>query len=224
MYILIEANKIKLVLFTIMYYHLRSMRNRYKAIYKFSIVVIFTIHQFPVFAAGVIDPEPNTDSLPAFDQPAKTVVDFLDWYRHSAYYHSNAFVNNVGQEYSDSAKFYSVNFTETEKYLDTLKATGWISEKYIAQWRQYFADCQKEFDKNPQNDGPAYGFDADLIMLSQEYDEDLDHLEKCRVAGLIVTGAKATVVIEFYTGRRMKYLLSMNNGIWQIDDIDIGYN
>lgn len=195
-----------------------------KAIIKFMIVFLVTIYIFPAVAVNVIDPESFTDSLPTIDQPTKTIVDFLDWYRHSAYYHSNAFVNNVAQEYSDTAKYYSVNFIETEKYLDTLKATGWISEKYIVQWRQYFTDCQKEFDKNPQNDGPPYGFDADLIMLSQEYEEDLDHLEKCRVAGLIVTGAKATVVIEFYTGRRMKYLLSMNNGIWQIDDIDIGYN
>lgn len=52
----------------------------------------------------------------------------------------NAFklVTNNGNETPEPDKPYSVNFSETEKYIAALKASGFISEKYVENTRAYF--------------------------------------------------------------------------------------
>lgn len=52
----------------------------------------------------------------------------------------NAFklVTNNGNAAPEPDKPYSVNFSETEKYIAALKASGFISEKYVENTRAYF--------------------------------------------------------------------------------------
>ncbi len=155
----------------------------------------------------------------SFDkQPAKTIMDFLKWYRD----HMNiqtGLVNNSNGDTHDSTKFYTVNFEATENYLSVLKSTEFISDRYVEKWRGYFKKCDKDFRDNPTNDGPPDGFEYDFIMLSQEYDEDLENLEKSKIVSQSELANNATIRIHFPNGNKLIYILSKYEGHWRIDDI-----
>ena len=96
------------------------------------------------------------DSHSLNDQPTKTIIDFLSWYRDHQDI-QGCLVSNSCNGY-DSTKFYSVDFNATEKYLNELFKTGFISTVYINKRRKYFADCDKYFKANPENDGATKWF------------------------------------------------------------------
>ena len=162
----------------------------------------------------------QTANYPLTEQPVKTIVDFLKWYRDHPDV-QQPMVNNSTNEPFDSTKFYSVNFDATEKYLKALTASGFISDVYVAKWRRHFKKLDDNFKKNPSNEGPPDGFDYDLVMLSQEYDEDLKNVEKSTVASQTVSGDHAVIKMNFTNGGGLTYTLSkQSSGNWLIDDIE----
>jgi len=148
-------------------------------------------------------------------EPYSRVISFLKWYKKNKK-EVNQFelVNNCGQTY-DSTKFYSVNRDQTEKYLQKIKSSGFVSESYIIDWRKYFEKCDKDFKQNPQNDGPPEGFDYDFILLTQEIDETLTAIEKPKMIFSKVSENKATVKIDIMMV--LTFHLSKTKGVWLID-------
>jgi hypothetical protein len=105
-------------------------------------------------------------------EPARTVVNFLEWYRiQQGRLNEIPMVNKVGRQ--NEPINYSVNFKQTERYLLELKRSGFISDRYIRGLRTYFKECDKNLKKNPIDDGPPDGFEFDLVMWSNsDYEED----------------------------------------------------
>lgn len=112
-----------------------------------------------------------TQRLELHKGPFGTVVHFLKWYRKN--YTSNLLRNlvNNADANTDTTKPYSVNFKETERYLSDLKSSGFLSEKFLNTWRNYFRECDDYFIQHPQYDGPPDGFNYDLILNTQDVDE-----------------------------------------------------
>lgn len=160
----------------------------------------------------------QADSFSLEQQPAKTVIDFLKWYRDNQDIQSGL-VNNASGDIYDSTKFYSVNFEATKIYLLKLKSTGFISDLYIDKWKKYFEKCDSAFARNPENDGPPAGFEYDFIMLSQEYDEDLKNVEKTKIISNVISGNNAAVKLYFPSGSSLNYKLTKRSDKWAIDDI-----
>lgn len=159
----------------------------------------------------------NKNSLDS--QPAKTIIDFLKWYRDHMEIQIGL-VSNSNDEIYDSTKFYTVDFEATENYLSILKSTGYISDKYIDKWRKYFEKCDISFKENPSNDGPPEGFEHDFIMLSQEYEEDLINVEKSKIIFQSVFEENATIKLNFPNGSNLTYKLTRHGEDWKIDDIE----
>ena len=151
-------------------------------------------------------------------QPAKTIIDFLKWYKinRNRLVGIETVKNVPNSENYDSTKFYSVNFEGTEKYLSELKRSGFISDKYIGSWREYFKKCDENFKINPRNDGPAEGFDFDFITWTQEYEETLANINKTKVLNEQIINDKAMLVIDLY-GMKLGYWLTKINDKWIID-------
>jgi hypothetical protein len=166
------------------------------------------------------DSSTQTINLSISDQPARTIIDFLEWYRDNANKIETDLVNNASNETSDSTKFYSVNFEATERYLTTLLKTDFISDKYADKWRAYFKKCDKDFKESPSNEGPPEGFDYDLVMLSQETEENLKHLEKTQIIDSKIEEKTAVVNLHFINGDNLQYKLTKTNDNWLIDDIE----
>jgi hypothetical protein len=148
--------------------------------------------------------------------PNQTVVSFLKWYNtHLKEFQKIYFIKDP---YNNSpAKNYSIDFNSTEKYISKLKSSGFISDYYLDSFRKYFKKCEEGFKKNPQNDGPPSGLEADLIMWSNsDYEEELANMNKVKVVSEKIKGENATVKLKFIGDGERTYLLTKSNGKWLI--------
>lgn len=162
--------------------------------------------------------ESNIDETYTNKESLNTVIDFLNWYKNN-YETVNQLnlVKNKGVNY-DSTKFYSVNFEESEKYLKKLKSSGFISDNYINKWRKYFKEHDEYLKKNPQNDGPPYGFDYDFVLLTQEIDKTIESNVKLKLLDIKESNESSIVKIDIMM--RLSFSLSKCNGKWLIDNIE----
>ena len=147
-----------------------------------------------------------------------TIINFYKWYRNNQNIQQCLVGNSCGEIF-DSTKLYSVDFKATEKYLATLKNTGYISDKYISYWRDYFKECSENFKKNRAYDGPPEGFDYDFITNSQDFELELNTVEKAKISKVIDTNDKKTITLEFITGNKISFELSQIANKWYIDKI-----
>jgi len=154
------------------------------------------------------------------NKSSKIVVSFLKWYKknHSKI-HSIELVNNVHWDReNDSTELYSVNFDGTEKYLLTLKSSGFISDLYLNKWREYFKEKEEEFKKYPQFDGPPDGFQFDFVLWTQIVDETLHMIDYYKFIEVFESDMKANVKIDIMM--KLNFSLSKQKEIWLIDDIE----
>lgn len=129
-------------------------------------------------------------------------------------------INNASGDIFDSSKFYSINFKATEKYLNGLKQSGFVSEDFLNNWRQYFKQAEEQFKTNPQNDGPPEGFEYDFVLLSQEIDDDLTNTNKAKVLSNSTQDTSATVVLQLASGQKLRYYLTNDRNSWLINKVE----
>jgi len=149
----------------------------------------------------------------------KVAVDFYKWYA------SDDSIQNfdVMKDLKDSTDFYAIDFDKVEKYLVAFKKSGFVSDKYISAQREYFKECEAAFKKNPANDGPPYGLDYDLIMLSQDYEEDLANIDKIKVEEIYRKNNESKLKLLFFGGGKIDVTLTKTNEKWLIDKIENGF-
>lgn len=146
-------------------------------------------------------------------QSLQTVQEFLTWYEKN-YQTANSF-NIVNQ---GDGVFYSVNFEETEKYLEYLSQSGFVSEAYLASFREYFKKADADFKNDPINEGPPPGFDFDIILYTQE--PELIFENSRQPDAYVVSANKNTSTIQYLAGGfGLRFTLSRNNQHWLIDSI-----
>lgn len=161
-------------------------------------------------------PQPSDEGFKL--QPANTILGFLQWYRQN--------VTRIKQiemvSPSTDPKLngaYAVNFTATEQYLDELKKSGFVSDTYISNWREYFKQADEKLKKTGQREGPVKEFEKDFVMWSKDYTDDLKRIEKSTVEYQKAANDEGVVMIGLPTVGRVKYKISKQNGKWLIDDI-----
>lgn len=149
----------------------------------------------------------------------KVAVDLYKWYASD----DNIQNFDVMKDLKDSTDYYAIDFGKVEKYLAAFKKTGLVSDKYINDQRDYFKECEAEFKKNPANDGPPYGLDYDLIMHSQDYEEDLANVDKIKVVEIYRKPTESKLKLLFFAEGKIDVTLSKTNKKWLIDKIENGY-
>ena len=160
----------------------------------------------------------KAESLTPASPASESVIGFLTWYKlHMMDLNAYKLVTNNGNETPEPGKPYSVDFAETEKYINALLASGFVSNKYAANRRTYFNKCDEALKVEQQYDGPPMGFDADLIMLSQDF--ELDFLDQVKINSHPGGTDNAHIILEFPYGLKLAYAMSIENGKWLIDDI-----
>ncbi|AEV97315.1 hypothetical protein A4D02_16890 [Niastella koreensis] len=167
--------------------------------------------------AALNAPPPAADE--AFKkQPAGTILSFARWYRSN--------VNELKKielvkhsSNPDSAQYYVVNTEGTEKLLGALQQSGFVTDSYINRWRAYFRKCNDNLRKTPTTQAPVEGLDFDLVMLSKDYDEDLNGFEKSTVDNVKLSDDKGSITVGLPTVGRLKYWVTKQDGKWQIEDI-----
>jgi len=163
----------------------------------------------------------DVDMSPEVKNIEQVIVNFLIWYKNNESKLSKIqLVNNASGLSYDSTKFYSVNFDETEKYLSAFNASGFVSIDYLNYWRDYFKKADVDFKKNPENDGPPANFDYDLVMRSQDTEEDLKNADKTKIAETQFTNNTAITKAKLFSGHTLNFTLTKQQSGWKIDKIE----
>jgi hypothetical protein len=144
--------------------------------------------------------------------PLQTVKDFLNWYGvHYKEATSFGFVNQ------GNGVNYSVNFTETEKFLSYMKSSGFVSEAYLSNFRKYFKEAEEDFKKDPINEGPPPGFDYDIVLFTQEPELVIEKANNPIVILSEVHDDVATLNLN--VDMKLQFMLSRDEKGWKIDQI-----
>jgi hypothetical protein len=150
--------------------------------------------------------------------PDSTVIAFLKWYRDNEDRLHQIQLLKGGLK--DTTTFYSVDFKATERYLYELKKSNYLSDRFLNELRLHFTQSNEYLKKNPQNDGPAPGFEADLIMKAQDYMDVWENLNSVKVIDRKLDGNNAFIKFLFAGYYKTKYYLTNNGNTWLIDSID----
>jgi hypothetical protein len=172
----------------------------------------------PIGSNVAVDGTPPTDT--AFTkQPAGTILNFLKWYRTNVKQIKQIELVRHSTD-PDSSSYYIVNAEGSEQYLDALQKSGFVTDNYIAKWREYFRKCNDKLRKSPATEMPVKGLDFDLVMLSKDYEEDLVRIERSTVEWQNVANDVGTITVGLpATSGRLKYKIAKQDGKWLIDDI-----
>jgi hypothetical protein len=149
---------------------------------------------------------------PETQQAGQTAVAFLHWYKT----HMQA-VNRLPLVNQQAGKPYSVNFKNGEQYLAYLKSSHLLTDTYLNQWRTYFKERDAGFRLSPQEEGPPTGFEYDLVMLTQDVDQQLASLKSVKISKVTVVKNRATVVLTLLD--TYEFRLIRQNNRWLINEI-----
>jgi hypothetical protein len=161
-------------------------------------------------------------NAPAELKPAKTASSFLKWYKENMErLNKIPMVLNYASGTSSNGKPYLVDFKGTEKWLTEIKKSTFIGPKFIEKWRKYFVKCDENFKASPQKEGPPAGFEFDFIMLSQDFDEALNNLDKVEVVSeYIRSNNTASVKLKFTDASAINFEFGKENNKWMIQSME----
>ncbi|MDP1814980.1 MAG: hypothetical protein Q8K92_11075 [Leadbetterella sp.] len=170
-----------------------------------------------LFITACAERNPNNANLKGNKFPDSTVLAFIKWYHKN----ENKIQKNnlIKGGLKDTTTFYSIDFTNTEKYLTELSKSNCVSEKFISDFRNFFKQSDMYLKENPQLDGPVNGFESDLIMKSQDYMEVWNYLDRMKTLKTSIQGNKAIIKVSFGKYYRPSYNLTKHSNYWLIDSI-----
>jgi hypothetical protein len=184
---------------------------------KKNFITILAVVVFLVFVPCTNNSQTGKEIQPGLTkEPVKTVVDFLKWYRENYEKISKIQMVNI-PPLEDHDSVYTVNFEEIEEYLTYLKTSGFVSDKYLQQWRDFLVKAGKKLEQDKVNDGPPEGFDFDFVLWTQEINDTLEAIKNPKLISSKITQNKAVVKIDIMM--RLEFKLSKQNDKWLINDI-----
>ncbi|PWV48411.1 hypothetical protein [Chitinophaga sp. S165] len=160
---------------------------------------------------GTVSPEVNQPVL------EEKVREFFDWYATRVDSLVDIqLVDNSGVE--DTGR-YAVNFDSTAAYIRILANSGIFTQGYIEDKNAYFQLCADKIRQDSVRTESPYGFDADLILLSQEYEEDISNFSEATFANYTETENGASIDVTIVYTLRIDFVIQGDRLL--IDRIDV---
>lgn len=170
-----------------------------------------------------INKKSETNSINNKEQ-VDLVKNFMKWYIKNldTLYKFNTIEGGMSEKENEEAKNYFVNFSEVEKYITELKKSSFLTDNFLKNERQIFVEGDEYFKKNPENDGPPYGFDYDRFFYTQEtFEEDLPNIDKTKY--VVNQKDEFNSEVRFYLpicGINYKYSLKRIGTKWFVEKIE----
>jgi hypothetical protein len=151
----------------------------------------------------------KTDPLPA----QQVIIQFLKWYKTNM---NKA--NNFPILIKDSAGNFMVNKTACTGYLNFLKSSQCISQKYIEHWKIYFDDKATELKDHPLQSDVPEGFDFDFVLITQEPELVLNQIDRVKFKTISINASVALIGLKWPGKNSMEYEFEMykTKAGWQI--------
>lgn len=147
-------------------------------------------------------------------QPAQQVIiQFLKWYKANL---NKA--NNFPILIKDSTGNFMVNKAASTAYLNFLKSSRCISQKYIDHWKIYFDDKAIELKDHPLQSDVPEGFDFDFVLITQEPELVLNQIGRIKFKTISVSASVALIGLKWPGKDSMEYEFEMykTKAGWQI--------
>ncbi|MBL7774614.1 MAG: DUF3828 domain-containing protein [Saprospiraceae bacterium] len=142
-----------------------------------------------------------------------TIHDFYRWY--------DAFARDDSRyiQFTDqSGKHVRLDTAKLELHLAQYKSSGFVSERFIANRKAYYQNCEKLWQNEPK-DEPGSCMDHDPCFCAQDW--ELDFWTKSPVS-IQRTGEQAVATLSGTEGgspREQRINMVLENGKWLIADI-----
>jgi len=143
----------------------------------------------------------------------QVIIQFLKWYKTNL---NKA--NNFPILVKDSADNFMVNKAASTSYLNFLKSSQCISQKYIEYWKVFFDDKASELRDHPiQSDIPE-GFDMDFVLITQEPDIILNKIANLKFKIVSMNEKVALIGVRLPSDKSVQYEFEMykSKAGWQI--------
>ncbi|MEO7522697.1 MAG: hypothetical protein ABIT58_01310 [Ferruginibacter sp.] len=143
----------------------------------------------------------------------QVIIHFLKWYEANL---SKA--NNFPFLAKDSADNFIVDKSACNNYLDFLKTSKCISQKYIEYWKVYFDDKASELRDHPLQSGMPEGFDFDFVLITQEPELVLNQIDKVKFTTISMNNSVALIGLKWPGKNAAAYEFEMykTKAGWQI--------
>ena len=148
------------------------------------------------------------------------VVDFLKWYKEN----HDSVTNENGKLVSydtinNPPNPVTVNWPECNAWLKKIQESGFVSDKYIEQWSNYFKEQAKSLKANPEYEGEIDGFGYDFVLFTNDVDETLDSIKNIQIVQIKKNDQNQTGVTVYTPPMTLSFYLSEYDGKWLIDNI-----
>ena len=160
---------------------------------------------------GTVSPEVSQQVL------VEKVRAFFDWY--STRVDSLVDIQLVDNSGVEDTGRYAVNFDSTAAYLRILSHAGIFTRDYIEDKNAYFQLCASKISQDSVRTATPYGFDADLILLSQEYEEDISNFSQATFGNYTETENGASIDVTIVYTLRIDFVIQGDRLL--IDKIDV---
>lgn len=160
---------------------------------------------------GTVSPEINQPVLEG------KVREFFDWY--TTRIDSLVDIQLVDNSGVEDTGRYVVNFDSTAAYLHILANSGIFTGDYIEDKKAYFQLCAGKIRQDSARTASPYGFDADLILLSQEYEEDISNFSEATFGNYTETENGASIDVTIVYTLRIDFVIQGDRLL--IDRIDV---
>ncbi|MBD1384275.1 hypothetical protein IDJ75_03215 [Mucilaginibacter rigui] len=151
-------------------------------------------------------------------QIKQTCINFLKWHKAGG-------EEKLGEKYfvprydgKDSVKTY-FDRDSLETYFNNFRNSGFTSELYIGQLKEYFKYYEKFIGKEPKKGEliKIDGLDKDIVLNTFEPEEILENLRKFKITKILIIYNKALVGINFKKNVDMIFQLTKGKDKWLID-------
>jgi hypothetical protein len=150
------------------------------------------------------NPKTLIDTCDAFH----TIKAFLKWYSVNIYDINK--INLIKIVNDNNKSIYRIDFNNTTKYILKLKATEYFSNIFLQEKQKYFENCDKKFINIKQEDGPAEGLDADLLLYCQDWEFLLNNLNKINYKLIKKTNTFSIIVIDYKNSYDLIFKINSN--------------
>jgi len=148
------------------------------------------------------------------------VVDFLNWYKDNYNSANNESRDLVSYDtINNPPKPVTVNWPECDAWLKKIQESGFVSDKYIEQWRNYFQEQAKSLKAKPEYEGEIDGFGYDFVLFTNDVDWTLNSIKDLQIEKIKSNDQNQTLVTFYAPSVRLTFYLSEYDGKWLIDNI-----
>jgi hypothetical protein len=121
-----------------------------------------------------------------------TIREFLGWYKHQYEAISARHIVSLAEE--NGVTRYKVDGEQAMAYITTLQSSGFFGDAYLNNQMTWFGERELVFSKSKQSDGVPVGFEADLLLATQEPETILEQVDTIAIKEVNKNQYKLTAI------------------------------